>query len=925
MEKGTEEYNDVARQLAQTNQKQIEINEAMKYSNKDLGATLSNLTKVSAGVVGAISSINGVMTLMGADSEEAMEAMKNIQAMMAIIQGLSAIDTAIKALKGLANAFKESGKAVDVVSTVELANAERGLQTAQAGTTVTTGAETVSIKANTAAKMENIAASNGVGAAGKTMGAGLGGATKNAGGLLSRLKNILQVATKIPPVILAVAAAVAAVFAGFAIWYAKENEAYAKWAEQQAEINNQWQQELVNLDGLVKAFQSQTTSLEAKKVLAKQINELTGDEIVKQNEITGKLELNVDKLNQYKKALRDTIELEFKRKQILDLMDEKYELQKDMIYEQTHLIGNLFKTESGLKEDIKDKQKEINKLLEEAATLTQKQAENTAKVATNTKKTTGGGVVKTLKEIVKEIKDIYNNLVNTMFDERAFKKIYNGVYDATDVLFDNIERIIKTRDLGDKLTKNFAQAIADKKNPLIRNFEVTVDNIFGSGKVEELEQKLIKAEAELARLIEQRKSLSDAVVKKKKEEVDMLAYQVESMKMLAEAAQKYADHVDEEERGVAALNRMMADNEEHNRNEIKYRMMLRNAQQKDNAETFRAITQAAEAYNEISQNVKEARREYNELMEQVNSPDQPLQNKAILDRVDYLFDYIKENEQAEYEALMALEDANYQARVKYLELYYDKQKKEAEKSQAALEQERYVKGGGVTDFNTEVDMLNLEMEAIKAQRAEIVRFYDETLEHYQEDAVMYEMIFAEKEMALTELQRTEEEKRAEITEATVKRQITAQKAYINVYQSLSTQALNIMSAVMDGMDENSEEYKNMRYAQGVIDTLSGTLAGFMSGVESGLPAPWNLVLAAATAASVFATGMIQLSNIKNEKLANGTQSNVNTGSFGEYDTLSYAQNNEILGNITDSRVYVLESDITSTQNRVNVVETQATF
>ncbi|MBQ2177454.1 MAG: hypothetical protein II453_21175, partial [Alphaproteobacteria bacterium] len=104
--KGTVEYDKAAQKLANLNQKQIEINEAMKYSNKDLGATLSNLTKVTAGVVGAISSVNSVMVMMGADSEEAMEAMKRIQALMAIIQGLGAIDTAVKALKGLTVAFQ---------------------------------------------------------------------------------------------------------------------------------------------------------------------------------------------------------------------------------------------------------------------------------------------------------------------------------------------------------------------------------------------------------------------------------------------------------------------------------------------------------------------------------------------------------------------------------------------------------------------------------------------------------------------------------------------------------------------------------------------------------------------------------------------------------------------------------------------------
>ena len=111
LEKGTAEYNAVSKQLADTNQKQIEINEAMKYSNKDLGATLGNLTNVAAGVIGAINGINAVMALMGDDSEAAQEAMKSVQLTMAVIQGLGAVDTARKSLEGLSNAFTKVGQA----------------------------------------------------------------------------------------------------------------------------------------------------------------------------------------------------------------------------------------------------------------------------------------------------------------------------------------------------------------------------------------------------------------------------------------------------------------------------------------------------------------------------------------------------------------------------------------------------------------------------------------------------------------------------------------------------------------------------------------------------------------------------------------------------------------------------------------------
>ena len=128
---------------------------------------------------------------------------------------------------------------------------------------------------------------------------------------------------------------------------------------------------------------------------------------------------------------------------------------------------------------------------------------------------------------------------------------------------------------------------------------------------------------------------------------------------------------------------------------------------------------------------------------------------------------------------------------------------------------------------------------------------------------------------------------------------------------------------MERYDENSKEYKNLKYAQGVMNTAEGVLAAFMSGIDSGIPAPWNLALAAAMSGIALTAGIMQLNNIKNEKLGGSMPNSVNIGT--EYDTLSYQTNVDTLSAIQDQRVYVVESDITDTQNRVEVAESGATF
>ena len=50
LEVGSEEFNKISKELADLQQEQIEITEAAKYSNRDFGAVIYSLTKVSLGL-----------------------------------------------------------------------------------------------------------------------------------------------------------------------------------------------------------------------------------------------------------------------------------------------------------------------------------------------------------------------------------------------------------------------------------------------------------------------------------------------------------------------------------------------------------------------------------------------------------------------------------------------------------------------------------------------------------------------------------------------------------------------------------------------------------------------------------------------------------------------------------------------------------
>lgn len=114
LEQGTAEYNRVARQLADTQQQMVEIQESAKFSNKDFGQVMSNLTNVSMGLVGGINAVSASMALLGESDEDMQKVLQHVTLLMATIQGFSAIDTAIKSLEGLKNAFSDLSDTKDI-------------------------------------------------------------------------------------------------------------------------------------------------------------------------------------------------------------------------------------------------------------------------------------------------------------------------------------------------------------------------------------------------------------------------------------------------------------------------------------------------------------------------------------------------------------------------------------------------------------------------------------------------------------------------------------------------------------------------------------------------------------------------------------------------------------------------------------------
>lgn len=175
----------------------------------------------------------------------------------------------------------------------------------------------------------------------------------------------------------------------------------------------------------------------------------------------------------------------------------------------------------------------------------------------------------------------------------------------------------------------------------------------------------------------------------------------------------------------------------------------------------------------------------------------------------------------------------------------------------------------------------------------------------------------------TEILRDIQENRYQMELEYFNRRMELEKAYIDAFSTIYGQITSLLGEVQNGYEEGTKQYEQIAETMLIMQTIESAMAGFKSGVEAPIPAPGNFVLGGILAALATATGIASISNLKNKKLSSAVgNASIN---INPYETLSTQTNAELLGQIADSRCYVLEQDITSTVNRVSVTEQEASF
>lgn len=136
--------------------------------------------------------------------------------------------------------------------------------------------------------------------------------------------------------------------------------------------------------------------------------------------------------------------------------------------------------------------------------------------------------------------------------------------------------------------------------------------------------------------------------------------------------------------------------------------------------------------------------------------------------------------------------------------------------------------------------------------------------------------------------------------------------------------------------DNAEAQKGIQVADAIINTIAGAVGAFQGITKD--TGGWGIALATTTAAMVTAAGLANVKQIIDTKIPGGdgsgssasaTAPSINASSVASLTDSTQAVNtvigDETIQAMSDQRVYVVESDITSTQKKVEVAENGNNF
>ena len=930
LEQGTQEYNRVAKQMADLQQQQVEITETAKYSNKDFGQVMSNLTNVSMGLVGGINAVSASMTLLGQSDEDVQKALQHITLLMAVIQSFSAIDTAIKSLEGLKNAFSDLGDSADIAKIETLKSEINSIPDKKTikidVDSKQAQAELASVKASTN-NFENsganvIKVNEGINKSGKGITGVLKGIAKGFKNAALAVKSFVTA----NPLLVAIGATIAAIGAGIA-FLNKRMEESGRIAKEQANlltnVNAQYREQNIRLQVLLNTAKNENESLQERKKAVEELNKIVPKFNADIEETTGLFVGSNKALKDYVSNLKQKITLEAYEGKIKEYLQERLKLEEEINELRT---SGWFMTDYRIRkkeEQINEIDQNIERLFGKIGELDLSKALDENKVE-NTVEQSGNKVVQVIKSIAdafSEMKKVANDTWNTVFESRNLDRIAKGFGNQFLNMRDEIDSVMKKYNLNDVFTNQFDNFL--KKGNRSNYSEMFGSGLFGFGDVlkepnifdiisqeanglakelEDINDKLPKKSgnltAEQTRIYE--------LYKKQKEELSNLNQEMNGYKAILESVNRYRDAMNElwettvkEENSTILYNKQLEIQK-------KYRDDLFDGNYLANTNRNISLQEVEiESINRLNEKLKER-------LSIINSD----KNLQILfaDEVKRINQQILDNEKDIANKEIQLEIDKYNRRLEQAEYYYENLEYLIGEKVDKLDRKNFIRGLGGSAYNTDYQKQKLIVDSIKNEM--------NALEQSRRQNILGEEEYNSKMLALKS-HLVEEEKKLDNTR--VDNAINAVNTYVGVFNSITGSISQILQEQMNSYDQNSEEYKQLQITNSWIQTLSGSLSAFMSGFQSGLPWPANLILATALGASTFGVGAMQIQNMKSGSHSNALTTGAQSVGNSEYEVETFKQNSELIGSVKEQKIFVLENDISRVQNKVKVRESSITY
>ena len=235
------------------------------------------------------------------------------------------------------------------------------------------------------------------------------------------------------------------------------------------------------------------------------------------------------------------------------------------------------------------------------------------------------------------------------------------------------------------------------------------------------------------------------------------------------------------------------------------------------------------------------------------------------------------------------------------------------------------------------------------------KYWEETAATFGADSTEALEAHAAYEKAMTDETKRQTDSRIKENKREAQDRIKNLKQNMKIAQQLSKSVANVMGTVSDIMQANIEEklkrgeiseeeaekefenVKKLQIAEAIVNTLTGALQAQLSvwGPGSGIHSVWaKIAMSALLGAQTLATGYAQVQKLRNTTFGGGgsgaAQPTIITGAatplLNEAQDLNELDAMYVTGRPPqDTRVYVLESDITNAQNNRKVRVTESTF